>query len=41
LGDFRTASGSPNIGAASAVAKTDYDYDVNGNLLKDLNKEIG
>ncbi len=41
LGDFRTATGSPNIGAASAVAKTDYDYDVNGNLLKDLNKEIG
>ena len=41
LGDFRTATGSPNIGAASAIAKTDYDYDVNGNLLKDLNKEIG
>ena len=41
MGDFRTASGSPNSGAANAVAKTDYDYDVNGNLLKDLNKEIG
>jgi len=41
LGDFRTATGSPNIGAANAIAKTDYDYDVNGNLLKDLNKEIG
>ena len=41
LGDFRTASGSPNFAATNAVAKTDYAYDVNGNLLKDLNKEIG
>jgi hypothetical protein len=41
LGDFRTALGSPNFAATNAVAKTDYAYDVNGNLLIDLNKEIG
>ena len=41
LGDFRTSANSPNIGATSAASKTDYGYDSNGNLTKDLNKDIG
>lgn len=41
LGDFRTSQNSPNAAAGSATAKTDYGYDDNGNLLKDLNKDIG
>jgi RHS repeat-associated protein len=40
LGDFRTSASSPNIGAANAQGKTDYVYDANGNLVKDLNKDI-
>jgi RHS repeat-associated protein len=39
LGDFRTSSISPN---QTKIATTvDYTYDENGNLRKDLNKDIG
>ncbi|MBS4044603.1 MAG: hypothetical protein KGZ59_12425, partial [Chitinophagaceae bacterium] len=41
LGDFRTSANSPNATATSALAKTDYAYDDNGNLITDLNKDIG
>jgi len=40
LGDFRTSANSPNAGATDAQSKTDYAYDVNGNLTQDLNKDI-
>jgi RHS repeat-associated protein len=40
LGDFRTSALSPYVNNKSASA-IDYTYDANGNLLKDLNKDIG
>jgi RHS repeat-associated protein len=39
LGDFRTSTISPNQTKTSTTV--DYAYDVNGNLVKDLNKDIG
>ncbi len=40
LGDFRTSANSPNATATNAQNKTDYDYDENGNLIQDFNKDI-
>lgn len=50
LGDFRTSTNHPQLAtknqlnsnyAADMTGVTDYSYDDNGNLVKDLNKEIG
>ncbi|MDR3714293.1 MAG: hypothetical protein P4L51_15860, partial [Puia sp.] len=43
LGDFRTSANSPNYnnGGPKSADSADYNYDVNGNLTRDLNKDIG
>jgi RHS repeat-associated protein len=40
LGDFRTSANSPNI-SNLLNSRVDYTYDLNGNLQKDLNKDMG
>lgn len=40
LGDFRTSNNHPGK-VNPATTRVDYTYDANGNLLKDLNKDIG
>jgi len=40
LGDFRTDSLSPYF-TSKPLSAVDYHYDVNGNLTRDLNKDIG
>lgn len=39
LGDFRTSSKHPSAGSKTATT-VDYNYDVNGNMVKDYNKDI-
>jgi RHS repeat-associated protein len=40
MGDFRTSSLSP-FNTDKTISATDYVYDVNGNMTRDLNKDIG
>lgn len=39
LGDFRTSSNHPSASSKTATT-VDYNYDVNGNMVKDYNKDI-
>lgn len=39
LGDFRTSTMHPNSGSKNS-SSVDYDYDVNGNMVKDQNKDM-
>src|ERR1700761_2221348 len=42
MGDFRSSQNYLTaLGGTKTVSATDYTYDCNGNLLKDLNKGIG
>lgn len=44
LGDFRTSTLHPQNGAKTInniTNVTDYTYDVNGNMVRDYNKDIG
>jgi RHS repeat-associated protein len=42
LGDFRSSQKYiTDLGGTKTIAATDYTYDANGNLKKDLNKDIG
>lgn len=42
LGDFRTSTKyMQSLGGTKGTTATDYTYDANGNLTKDLNKDIG
>jgi hypothetical protein len=40
LGDFRTSANHPDA-ANNTTSRIDYTYDANGNMTKDLNKDIG
>jgi RHS repeat-associated protein len=40
LGDFKTSTNHPDA-ANTSTSRSDYAYDRNGNLIKDLNKDLG